>query len=85
MAISVEMFRAKSDKELVVGGARGATGARIVGFLSRNRKKAFTASEIYKGARYSAHGRPSGDFYAALNQLAKERKIVKKGSYFAFK
>ncbi len=82
MAISLRDFKSRNERELFVRGVKGATRARIIGFLSKSRRKAFTASEIYGGAGYKGKGKPSGDFYSQLNQLVRERKVVRKGSYF---
>lgn len=84
MAISIKWFKGKSEKELLTAGTKGATRTKILDFLSRHKKQAFLGSEIYRGLGYSGSN-AGGSIYVTLNQLVKEKKVVKKGSYFTLK
>jgi len=85
MPINIREFKSKNAKQLLAGGQKGATKARILGFLSKSRRKAYLGTEIYRGAGYKGKARPSGDFYSQLKALVRERKVVKKGSYYTLR
>lgn len=77
MPFTFDIFKRGSKPHIAVG-TKGAARARIIDFLSRDRRKAFTVAEIYRGAGYKGKGKPPGSFYIELNKLVKTRKILKK-------